>query len=360
MLFPLAVLLRKPSFTGICLQKYYFIFLVVCFLCLLAAPYINAQENGSEIQVLKAQYTRPLDIPYPEDNPYSEAKAELGKMLFFDPRLSASGTQSCATCHNPGLGWEDGMALGTGHGHKKLKRTSPTILNLAWDDLYFWDGRAENLEAQALMPIESSTEMHMTEEDMIGTLNDLKGYSKFFAAAFPEDKGKISKENVAKAIATFERGIVSDVAPFDRWIKGDEVAISESAKRGFVLFNKKANCAACHAGWRFSDSSFHDIGLDSRDIGRGEFVPQIISMQHAFKTVGLRNIAQRAPYMHNGSLKTLEDVIDHYDHGFIKRDSLSDEIKPLNLTSEEKNDLINFLKTLTSEDPAVTVPVLPK
>ena len=342
------------------MQKYYFSFLAICFICLLAAPYISAQENKSEIETLKAQYVRPLDIPYPEDNPFSEAKAELGKMLFFDPRLSASGTQSCATCHNPGLGWEDGMALGTGHGHKKLKRASPTILNLAWDDLFFWDGRAESLEAQASMPIESDAEMHMTEQDMMGILAGIEGYSNLFTAAFPEDKGKISKQNVLKAIATFERGIVSGNAPFDLWIGGDEKAISDSAKRGFVLFNKKANCAACHSGWRFGDSSFHDIGLDSPDIGRGEFLPQIASMQHAFKSVGLRNIAERAPYMHNGSLKTLEEVIDHYDHGFIKRDSLSDEIKPLNLTPEEKVDLVNFLKTLSSEDPAVTVPVLPK
>jgi cytochrome c peroxidase len=284
----------------------------------------------------------------------------LGNMLFFDPRLSGSGMQSCATCHNPAFGWEDGMALGTGHEHKKLKRATPTVENLAWDELYFWDGRAESLEAQTLIPIESDVEMHMTKEKMINMLEDIKEYKPLFEKAFPGESDPINENNVAKAIATFERGIVSEQAPFDLWIEGDEQAISEAAKRGFTVFNKKANCAACHSGWQFSDGSFHDIGLDTPDIGRGKFVPQLLLMQKAFKTTGLRNIERRAPYMHNGSLKTLEEVIDHYDHGFIQRDSLSEEIKPLDLTAEEKADLIAFLKTLTSEDTPVTIPVLPK
>lgn len=341
-------------------NRYFFGLLIVGFFGLVATSLIAASESKDEIEALKKQYARPTDIPYPTENPYSEAKALLGKTLFFDPRLSGSGMQSCASCHNPAFGWEDSMALGTGHEHKKLKRATPTVLNLAWDELYFWDGRAESLEAQALMPIESKTEMHMTKEQMVTLLNDIKEYPPLFTHAFPEEKEPVTKDNTMKAIATFERGIVSAQAPFDRWIQGDESAMSESAKQGFVLFNKKANCAACHSGWRFSDGSFHDIGLNDPDIGRGEFVPQIVPMQHAFKTVGLRNIDRRAPYMHNGSMNTLEEVVDHYNDGFIKRESLSEEMKLLHLTPQEKGALVAFLKTLTSDDPAVTVPILPK
>lgn len=323
-----------------------------------AAYSLTPEERDNEMQALKKLYVRPTDIPYPADNPYSDAKAALGKILFFDPRLSASGTQSCATCHNPGLHWEDGMALGTGHGHKKLERGTPSVANLAWDELFFLDGRAEGLEAQAKMPIESMSEMGMTEEKIVEFLNKTEGYKPLFEKAFPGEE--ITEDNLAKAIATFERGIVSNKAPFDLWIEGDETAITESAKRGFLLFNKKANCAACHSGWRFSDGSFHDIGLSDADMGRGKFLPQIIFMQKAFKTMGLRNIAERAPYMHNGSLNTLEEVVDYYDNGFIERDSLSEEIKPLNLTAEEKADLVEFLKSLSSEDDPVTIPKLPK
>jgi len=332
---------------------------------LLSGMHSNAyasEVNADELQQLKEQYQRPSDIPFPEDNPYSEEKATLGKILYFEPRLSGSGTQSCATCHNPSLSWGDGMGLGTGHGHKKLGRKSPTILNLAWDhdaEAYMWDGRKTSLEDQALGPIQADVEMNMPVEQLIGRLKEIKEYEPLFKKAFPEDKDPINEKNLAKAIATYERTVVSGEAPFDAWIKGDESAISESAKRGFVLFNKKANCAACHSGWRFSDSSFHDIGINDKDIGRGEHV-SVETMQHAFKTVGLRNIDRRGPYMHNGSMETLMDVVNHYDHGFVKRASLSSDIKPLNLTEAEKKDLVAFLGTLTSDDAPVTLPSLPR
>ncbi len=326
-------------------------------LCIGTLP-IQAEED--DLKNLKKLYSRPINIPYPSSNPYSFKKEQLGKILFFDPRLSASGTQSCATCHNPALNWEDGMALGTGDQHKKLGRSTPTILNLAWDEFYFWDGRADSLEAQASMPIESAAEMNMTEGKLITFLKSISEYGVLFADAFPENIDPINKTNLSKAIATYERGIISGTAPFDRWIEGDRDAISDEAKQGFILFNKKANCAACHSGWNFSDSSFHDIGLTSPDRGRGKFIPHIAPMQHAFKTTGLRNIAQRAPYMHDGSLETLDEVLDHYNNGFIKRKSLSDEIKPLHLSSKEKNALIAFLETLTSKDKPVVIPVLPK
>lgn len=318
--------------------------------------------SQKEMKELKSLYERPTDIPFPEENPFTQEKMDLGKALYFDPRLSDSGTQSCATCHNPSLDWGDGMGLGTGHGHQKLGRKSPTILNLAWDhdaESYMWDGRAESLEEQALGPIGADVEMNMSMDKLLTILGNIEEYKPMFKAAFPDQDEVITPDNIASAIATYERTVVSGIAPFDEWIKGDENAISESAKRGFVIFNKKANCAACHSGWRFSDGSYHDIGIDDDDIGRGKFLKNIKSMQHAFKTVGLRNIDRRAPYMHNGSIETLEGVIDHYDNGFVKRESLSEEIKTLNLSEGEKKDLLEFMKTLTSEDEPVTLPVLP-
>lgn len=313
-----------------------------------------------EISELKEEYVRPESIPFPEDNPYSEAKLVLGKALYFDPRLSDSGTQSCATCHNPSFSWGDGMGLGVGHQHQKLGRKSPTILNVAWDEIYMWDGRKNTLEEQALGPMESAVEMNLDMEQLPIILGNIPGYAILFKEAFPNQPNPISAENVAKAIATFERTVVSGEAPFDRWIKGDESALSNEEKQWFIVFNSKANCSSCHSGWAFSDSSFHDIGLASEDIGRGKLLPKMEKMQFAFKTVGLRNIALRAPYMHDGSLITLEDVVNHYNSGFIKRPSLSDEIEPLNLTNEEKKQLVAFLKTLTSPDEDVSVPLLPR
>ncbi len=322
-------------------------------------PAVFADDKTEEIDVqeIKAEYVRPFGIPFPEDNPYTEKKYELGHQLFFDPRISGSGAISCATCHNPGLGWEDGLDLGVGHHGAKLGRHTPTILNLAWGMFFFWDGRAATLEDQALGPIESAVEMNMSHGDAIVRLNEINAYVKGFEEVFPEDG--LTIENVGKAIATFERTIVSAEAPFDRWINGAEDAISESAKRGFVTFNTKANCAICHAGWRFTDDGFHDIGVDSDDIGRAEILP-IPALQHAFKTPTLRNVEERSPYLHDGSEETLMDVVNFYNDGFVKRESLSSTIKPLGLTEEEKTDLVEFMKTLTSEDEQIQVPNLPK
>jgi cytochrome c peroxidase len=172
----------------------------------------------------------------------------------------------------------------------------------------FWDCRAESLEEQALGPIAAVGEMNMPLEDLIPKVAAIEGYRRLFAMAYPGER--LSGQTLAKAIATFERTVVSGLAPFDEWVAGQEEAIPESAKRGFVLFNDKARCAACHSGWNFTDGSFHDIGLPSADPGRGKFLPKITRMQHAFKTPTLRNVDHRAPYMHDGSVATLREVID--------------------------------------------------
>lgn len=316
-------------------------------------------KPNKSLNELKVGYQRPHSIPFPESNPDDAEKYELGRILFFDPRLSNSGNMACSSCHNPGLSWTDGLPKGVGDDRKTLGRKTPTVQNLAWDELFFWDGRAENLEAQVLGPISSKAEMNMDMEKLVNTLNNIEDYRKLFKKVFPNN-AEITEYTIAKALATFVRKQVSAPAPFDAWIAGDENAISESAKRGFEVFNGKGNCAACHSGWRFSDGSFHDIGLKSDDIGRGKYLPKMTTMQHAFKTVSLRDIARRAPYMHDGSIPTLEKVVEHYNNGAIHRESLSAEIFKLDLTEQEKQDLVNFLKTLTSRAQAEVIPELPR
>ena len=319
----------------------------------------KVDANRDDAGMYLKKYQRPASIPFPKDNSYSPEREMLGRVLFFDPRLSGSNWISCGTCHNPALGWGDGLPKGIGHGMKELGRRTPTILNLAWSETFFWDGRAGTLEEQALGPIASPGEMNLPTNKMIDKIILIPEYKVLFHQAYPGEP--INEKLVAKAIATFERKVVSGKAPFDRWLEGDKGAVSEEAKRGFVLFNTKANCAQCHSGWRFTDDSFHDIGIPGDDRGRGALFKEISAAQFAFKTPTLRNVDRRAPYMHDGSESTLEDVIDFYNiAGKAKRPSLSPEIKPLNLTKQEKNELIAFLRTLTSTDKPVEIPMLPR
>ncbi|MEA2829840.1 MAG: cytochrome c peroxidase [Bradyrhizobium sp.] len=310
------------------------------------------------IDALKAQYRRPALISFPKGNPYTPEKAELGKKLYFDTRLSVTSAQSCSSCHSPGFGWADGLAVGVGHGMAKLGRHSPTIINVAWGEIFMWDGRLPTLEEQALGPIQSPGEMNMPIDQLMERLASIPEYKPLFAAVFPKEG--IKPETLAAAIATYERTVVSERAPFDAWIDGNEKAISEEAKRGFELFNTKGQCSSCHEGWNFTNDGFQDIGLPSEDVGRGQFVPGVLKMQHAFKTPGLREIARRSPYMHDGSLATLKEVIEHYDRGGVDRPSRSDLMKPLGLTSQEKSDLVAFLQTLTSNLTPIALPFLPR
>jgi cytochrome c peroxidase len=321
-----------------------------------------AAAAGSDTADWKKKFARPKTVPYLDTNKYSKDREALGKMLFFDPRLSGSNAISCATCHNPSFGWSDGLPKGVGHGHKELGRKTPTVLNLAWTERLMWDGRFNWLEGQALGPIGSEAEMNMKiegSEGLASKIKAIKGYVDLFEKAYPGDE--ITPELIAKAIAVYERGVVSAEAPFDQWLlKGNQKAVSAEAKEGFKLFVGKANCVACHSGWSFTDGSFHDIGINDEDVGRGKFL-RLTSQQHAFKTPGLRSIALRPPYMHAGSEKTLEQVVDFYDRGGdAKRESVAAEIKPLGLTAEEKHSLVEFLKTLTSNDKPVDLPILPR
>ncbi|MBI3515780.1 MAG: c-type cytochrome [Proteobacteria bacterium] len=312
-----------------------------------------AQDNAK----LKEMYRRPDTIPFPADNPYSDAKAKLGEMLFFDPRMSGDKNISCATCHTPSLAWSDPLKVSIGAGNQPMSKRSQTLLNLAWTELLMWDGRFPSLEDQVLGPLFKSDIMGNSKTGMVEEINAIPAYRGLFEQAFPG--GAVSVEAVAKALATYERTIVSNKAPFDRWIENDENALDAAAKRGFALFNGKANCAACHNTWRFTDDGFHDIGLADQDPGRGKQVPDVPVLMHAFKTPTLRNVAQRPPYMHDGTIDGLEAVVRHYAQGFVTRPSLSPEMKKLDLTARDIQDLVAFMRSLTSDDDPVTIPVLP-
>jgi len=254
------------------------------------------------------------------------------------------------------MGWSDGLKTGIGQGQKSLKRATPTILNAAYNFVQMWDGRFRSLEAQALGPIGSPNEMNQDVESLIVELKGIPGYVDLFREAFPA-KG-LTKETIAEAIASFERTIVSTEAPFDRWVKGDNEAISASAKRGFKLFEGKGHCSVCHTGYRFTDDGFHNIGLKDDDPGRFGVVPVPVT-KGAFKTPTLRDIEKTAPYMHNGAYATLEDVVKHYVRGGDSKTNLSPNFKRAELNKSEVADLVEFLKTLTGESRKIQIPRMP-
>jgi cytochrome c peroxidase len=307
----------------------------------------------------REDYRRPAEIPFPDENPYSDAKAELGRMLFFDPLLSGSRSRSCATCHNPSLSWGDGLARAIGEGQAAMMLRAPTLLNVAWTPQLGWDGKFRDLESVAFTPITSATNMNLPEPMLIERLASIPGYVRAFAGVFGD--APLTRRKIEAALATYERTIVAATAPFDRWVAGDEQAVDDSAKRGFEIFTGKGRCSECHSGWAFTDGSFHDIGAaEDEDVGRGRLFPTSVQLRHAFKTPTLRDVARRAPYMHNGSLATLQDVIALYDRGGIARPSRSPLIAPLGLSETEKADLVAFMQTLTGDPQPVLLPVLPR
>lgn len=298
----------------------------------------------------------------PKDNPLTAAKIELGKQLYFDKRLSIDNTVSCATCHDPDQGWSNGDNFATGIKGQRGGRSSPTIINSGYQFFQFWDGRAQQLEGQALGPIQNPIEMGMSLEEMEKRLNKISGYVKQFEEVFGT---KPNADGVAKAIAAFERTVISGNAPYDQYKAGDKNALSEAAERGRQVFFNKAQCSACHSGSNFTDGGFHNIGIGIKnkdpDLGRYT-LSKLEGDKGSFKTPTLREIARTAPYMHDGSLKTLEEVVDYYDKGGVKNPQLDEEIFELNLSEQEKKDLVTFLKEgLSSKEyPSVEAPELPK
>ncbi|MBL8734857.1 MAG: cytochrome-c peroxidase [Planctomycetes bacterium] len=364
----------------------------------LSACHVTSTRSGGgtpagEVAILRAAYAGPppswprptLDpgvafvefgrVPRPKapDEPKHEARVALGQLLFFDARLSGPGQMACASCHDAELGWGDGRATSFGHGFQKLARNAPPILNAGLLAHLFWDGRASSLEDQALAVFENPNEMHASAEHVVATLRSSAGYRERFAQAFG---GEPNLAETLRAIADFERTIVSDgSSAFDRFLDGDEDALSDEALRGLHLFRTKARCANCHHGPLLTDGAFHDLGLSYygrklQDLGRYEVTknPQDVGR---FKTPSLRNVARTGPYMHNG-LFDLDGVIDMYSAGMatLKRkpeqadDPLfptkSPLLQPLELTPAEKADLRAFLESLSERRRRMTPPPLPE
>lgn len=337
---------------------------------LLAASLVWLSRSESARQV-SSDSNRPYEIESPKgfptlsippDNPLTAAKVELGKELFFDKRLSIDNTVSCATCHEPSKGWSNGKAVAQGVGGKSGSRSVPSLVNVPFQNFLLWDGGAGSLEEQALIPIQHVAEMAMPSvSEVESRLNAIEGYRKQFMEVFGKPA---TMENVCKALASFQRTLLSGNAPYDRFKAGDTGALSEEAVRGMKLFFHKAHCSACHSGPNFTDSNFHNTGVGmkskSPDVGR-EKISGLLGDRGSFKTPSLREIARTPPYMHDGSLRTLEEVIDHYDRGGVPNPQLDEEIYPLKLTPQEKRDLARFLREgLTSAAfPFTTPPKLP-
>ncbi|PAU79350.1 cytochrome-c peroxidase [Halomonas salipaludis] len=286
--------------------------------------------------------------PIPADNSLTEEKVDLGNMLFFEPRISASGVISCATCHNPALGWSDRIPRATGHDGQIGERNTPTVLNAGFLESQFWDGREPDLEGQALGPIEADIEMAMQLEHAIERLTEFSLYQEKFAAAYPDDDDPISTDNLAKALASFQRTLNTPNSPFDRYLRGDLDALNEQEKRGMAAFVDNG-CAACHSGPAFTDSNFHRIQVPgSSDVGRYEVTGEERDM-YRFRTPTLRNVGVTYPYMNNGATATLEEAVAIMGSEMLGREFEEDKI----------DDITAFLHTLTGEMPEFEVPALP-
>jgi cytochrome c peroxidase len=300
-------------------------------------------------------------VEHPSDNKPSVERIALGKKLFFEPRMSGDGNMSCATCHNPAMGWSDGLPTARGVKSSVLARSSPTIFNTAFNGIQTWDGRKKSLEDQAMGPMEANVEMNMDLSKLFQWLNGSEGYKAMFAKAYPGSA--IDATTVSKALAAYERTVVSKNSPFDRWVKGDARAMTAQQVDGFKLYNGKAHCVACHSGSNFTDNGFHNVGLASfgtsePDLGRYTIKP-VKAMKGAFKTPTMREVARTAPYFHDGSAKTLMEVVEFYDKGGAVTSNLSPNMKPLGLTKAEKESLVVFMQALSSPFLKVSVPELP-
>jgi cytochrome c peroxidase len=344
--------------------------LVVCVLWACAEPGRNVEQappgswDAANPKVplpkpplgIDASFARLTEPPTPE-------RVRLGRWLYYDTRLSANSEISCGTCHRPENGFSETTPVPTGIDGQKGIRKTPSFLNQAWTlyPYFFWDGRASSLEEQALAPITNPTEMGNTHEAMIATLLQIRGYGPYFKEAFGSKE--ITKERVAKAIADYERTRLSGDSPWDKWKRNmDAGAVSDEVKKGDELFFGKAECNQCHVGQNFTDSLFHNLGIGwdqetrrYKDEGRA-VISKMKEDTGAFKTPGLRDVAKRAPYMHDGSLVSLREVVLHYNRGGIPNPYLSPKLKMLNLTEAEITALVKFMEALSGEGYMDTAP----
>lgn len=340
----------------------------VCLICLTAESWaaVARQEGaGEELKrpTLPADTLPPTELPTtipagferwptaPADNPLTLEKALLGRRLFFDPILSRDGSVSCASCHLPDHGLASPDAVAIGIGGQRGRRNSPSLYNVAWGQSFFWDGRAASLEEQALEPIVSPLELGSDLPTVVGKLQRHAEYPQLFAEAFPGEAQPLSEKNLARSLASFERTLVRAGSEVDRFHAAEYEALSPAARQGLWIFESRGFCWQCHSGTNFSDEAFHNTGVsfgrEGRDLGRFEVTGEE-RHRFQFKTPSLRGVAETAPYMHDGSLRTLEEVVEFYSQGGAPGDpGLDPQLRPLHLSEVEKANLVEYLKALS-------------
>lgn len=289
-------------------------------------------------------------VPWPADNPYSAAKVELGRNLFFDPRMSSNGKISCATCHPPAHAFAGGEPPPLGVTGTPLRRRAPTLINRAYGHSQFVDGRATTLEAQISGPVTASDEMATTPQAAAGAIARIAGYAPLFEAAFGDRQ--VSFDRIVKAIASFERTILSGNSPYDRFVNGDKHALSQSAKRGLDIFERTGECSECHSGYNFTNEKFAGLGIgpdeQPPDLGLAEITGKRRD-DGKFKVPTLREVAHTGPYMHDRRYRTLDEVLEFYRKGGKPGPHLDSRIAPFFLDAPAKANLTEFLKSLSGE-----------
>ena len=329
--------------------------LLASILCATTALAGAAQADALRDKAKEFFAPLPSTIPALNDNRVTPEKVDLGKALFFDPRLSASGVFSCYSCHNLTTGGDDNMETSVGHGWQKGPRNSPTVLNAVLNEAQFWDGRADDLAAQAKGPIQAGVEMANTPEAVEATLNSMPQYVAWFTAAFPGEEKPANFDNMAKAIEAFEATLITP-APFDAWLNGDDGAMTDAQKAGLTLFIDKG-CSSCHSGVNIGGHGYYPFGLIEKpgseilppgDKGRFS-VTETVDDEYVFRASPLRNIDQTAPYFHSGKVWDLKVAVQ-----IMAESQLGEELK-----DEEADQLVAFLGALTGKMPEVTLPVLP-
>jgi len=321
-------------------------------------PQAIAPPPGLTIEVLEGMTHLPGGLsplpppPIPRGNPQTQSKIDLGRMLFLDRSLSQDHSISCATCHDPAKAYSDGLATGVGINGNHLRRHTPSLLNSAYNSFQFWDGRARSLEDQALVPILGKSEMGMpAPHSLLSRLQEAPEYRRRFREVFHRE---VNMADFQRAIAAFERTLVTPDSAFDRYAAGDKHALTAQQKRGLILFIGKAACSQCHNGPNFTDNKFHSLGLlpgERKDFDVGRFaISKSPADRHAFKTPSLRNITQQSHFMHDGSVSSLAQVIDFYDDGG-GAGPKSKLLFELHLTNTDHADLLAFLYSLDGHMP---------
>ncbi len=356
---------------------------IIFFFCAIFVFFISVNIEGFAFDKKKKQLEPLPSPPIPKDNPMSSEKIELGKKLFFDRRLSGDGTTSCANCHDPEKAFTDGSEISLSYPTTRNFRNAPTLMNVAYAKYFFWDGRAKTLEEQAEFPIMSAFEMNQNLDFLEEEIRIVPEYREAFMRIFGKD---VNIKLIAKAIAAFERTLISKNAPIDRYLRGDEKALSPEAKKGLEIFTGKGKCIECHYGAYLSDQEFHalEVPENPKYVNEPKFIttrryvakinkyPDYMNVKEdlgryfktkkkkdykAFKTPTLREVAKTAPYMHNGIFKSIDEVIDFFNKGGGKGNKV---LKPLNLTDDEKKALKTFLvEALSGDDLNIKLPEIP-